>query len=53
LLREEFVHLHGQPLLENLLESVQKRYPGANLPPLPKKGKLNLAEVLNSRYFFS
>jgi DNA-directed RNA polymerase len=51
-LRKSFVELYEQPVLESVLESCQKRYPSVNFPPIPKRGKLNIDEVLNSRYFF-
>jgi DNA-directed RNA polymerase len=53
LLRDEFVRLHSEPLLENLHESLQARFAQAKLPPIPLKGKLNLEEVKKSIYFFS
>jgi len=53
ILREQFIYLHSQPLLENLRDSLMLRSPDLVFPPLPEKGKLDLKEVLNSRYFFS
>lgn len=53
LLREEFVHLHSQPLLENLKESFEMRYPHLTFRDVPKKGKLDLKSVNESTYFFS
>ena len=53
LLREEFVKLYSQPILENFLESLVIRYPGVSFPPIPEKGTLDLHSVLSSPYFFN
>ena len=51
-LRDEFINLHSQPLLQNLLASFQEMYPDLEFPPLPEFGNLDLEEVRNSLYFF-
>lgn len=51
-LRESFVELYEQPILENLRESIVMRYPNLDCPPLPERGELNLSEVMKSSYFF-
>ena len=53
ILRDQFVYLHSQPLLENLRESLSARYPDIIFPEVPTKGKLDLNDVRKSRYFFS
>ncbi|XP_024009885.1 DNA-directed RNA polymerase 1, mitochondrial [Eutrema salsugineum] len=53
ILREKFVELYEKPILENLLESFQKSFPGLNFPPLPERGDFDLREVLQSPYFFN
>ena len=53
LLREEFVNLHSMPLLENLRDSLVRRFPGVEFPAVPEKGTLDLNEVKKSLYFFS
>ncbi|PSR88201.1 DNA-directed RNA polymerase [Actinidia chinensis var. chinensis] len=53
ILREKFVELYEEPILENLLESFQKTFPALNLPPLPERGDFDLREVLESPYFFN
>ncbi|XP_002978135.2 DNA-directed RNA polymerase 1B, mitochondrial isoform X2 [Selaginella moellendorffii] len=53
ILREKFVELYEQPILENLLESFQKRWPKLKFPDLPVRGDLDLKEVLSSPYFFN
>jgi len=35
ILREQFIRLHQEPLLENLRESFQRRFPHINFPPVP------------------
>ncbi|GAB2291537.1 DNA-directed RNA polymerase 3, chloroplastic, variant 2 [Dionaea muscipula] len=52
ILREKFVELHSEPILENLLESFKTSYPQCELPPLPDRGDFDLTEVLRSPYFF-
>ncbi|XP_068654084.1 DNA-directed RNA polymerase 1B, mitochondrial-like [Aristolochia californica] len=53
ILREKFVELYEQPILENLLESFQKSFPSLSFPPLPECGDFDLKEVLHSTYFFN
>lgn len=54
LLRETFVELHSEPLLEQLRDQFEEEYPNlAPFPQLPKKGNLDLNQVLESEYFFS
>ncbi|MCL7036588.1 hypothetical protein MKW94_005308 [Papaver nudicaule] len=53
ILREKFVELYEQPILENLLESFQESFPNLEFPPLPARGDFNLKEVLKSPYFFN
>jgi DNA-directed RNA polymerase, mitochondrial len=53
-LREQFVQLYSLPILANLKASLERDYPEAGpLPPLPKRGDLDLKVVLKSPYFFS
>ena len=52
-LRQEFVALYSQPILEQVRESWVQRFPEINLQPLPARGTLDVAEVLKSPYFFS
>ncbi|XP_044493476.1 DNA-directed RNA polymerase 1B, mitochondrial-like isoform X2 [Mangifera indica] len=53
ILREKFVELYSNPILENLLESFQKSFPKLNFPPLPERGDFDLKDVLDSPYFFN
>ncbi|KAL4451184.1 hypothetical protein ABPG77_009256 [Micractinium sp. CCAP 211/92] len=53
LLREKFIELHSQPLLEKLLEEFQQLYPGIEFPPVPPKGELDLDQLREATYFFS
>eukprot|EP00456_Euglypha_rotunda_P034004 TRINITY_DN2622_c0_g1_i3.p1 TRINITY_DN2622_c0_g1~~TRINITY_DN2622_c0_g1_i3.p1 ORF type:complete len:187 (+),score=3.71 TRINITY_DN2622_c0_g1_i3:220-780(+) len=53
LLREEFVTLYSQDILEALAVSLKDRFPEAVFPPLPTRGKLDIRQVLDSNYFFS
>lgn len=51
-LREAFVEIYRQPILENFTTDVLKTIEG-DFPPLPATGSLNIEEVLNSEYFFN
>lgn len=51
-LREAFVDLYSKPILEDLLESLQLRYPSVEFPPIPNRGNLNLELVKESKFFF-
>lgn len=53
ILREKFVELYEQPILENLLESFQQSFPTLSFPPLPERGDFELREVIDSPYFFN
>ncbi|KAK6942325.1 DNA-directed RNA polymerase, N-terminal [Dillenia turbinata] len=53
ILREKFVELYSNPILENLLESFQTAYPSLKFPPLPDRGDFDLRVVLKSTYFFN
>jgi DNA-directed RNA polymerase len=53
ILREQFVELHEQPLLEILSMDLAQRYKGQILPPLPDWGDLPLSMVKDSKYFFN
>ncbi|KAL4525788.1 hypothetical protein Ndes2526B_g09281 [Nannochloris sp. 'desiccata'] len=52
-LREKFIDLHSQPLLENLLEELGKEHPDIVFPPLPPRGDLHLEDIKLAKYFFS
>jgi DNA-directed RNA polymerase, mitochondrial len=51
-LREKFVSMHSQPLLENLLESFRYEYPSITFPEVPERSTLDLQQVMQSPYFF-
>ena len=51
-LRDTFVQLYSQPLLEELKESFELRYPDIIFPDVPEKGDLDLNEVKQSQFFF-
>ena len=51
-LREQFVALYSQPLLEELKKSFEVRYPDVKFPDLPERGMLDLDEVKKSKFFF-
>ena len=51
-LREVFIKLYSQPLLQQLKSSWEMRYPDLEFPDLPPHGTLNLEEVKEAPYFF-
>lgn len=51
-LRSVFVDLYSQPILENLKETWELRYPGIEFPDLPERGTLDLNDVKRAPYFF-
>ncbi|KAL3693501.1 hypothetical protein R1sor_007152 [Riccia sorocarpa] len=53
LLREKFVQLYSQPILENLLKDFKQQFPHLEFPEVPKRGDLDLKEVLKAPYFFN
>lgn len=52
-LREEFVNLYEQPLLEDLLTELHLRFPDMAFDDVPQLGDLDLRSVLDSLYFFN
>jgi DNA-directed RNA polymerase, mitochondrial len=52
-LREEFVAIHSEPVLENFLNDLRKAHPRLDFPDLPPAGNLDIHQVLESPYFFA
>jgi len=52
-LRDCFRDLYSSPILEDLLESFELRYPSCDFPPLPERGELDMEDVTKSTYFFN
>ena len=53
LLREQFIRLHHEPLLETFRSSLDDRFPEIDFPPIPKRGDFDLEKIKESTYFFS
>ena len=54
LLREAFVELYENPILEDLDQALKFQNPDIDdFPTLPERGDWKLESVLDSRYFFS
>ena len=51
-LRDCFVELYEQPLLERLKKTWELRYPSIQFPDLPERGNLDLNEVRSAPNFF-
>jgi DNA-directed RNA polymerase len=51
-LRDCFVDLYSRPLLSDLKEAWELRYPEVEFPELPELGCLDLNEVKSATYFF-
>jgi DNA-directed RNA polymerase len=52
-LREEFVRIYSEPVLQNFIDQLRKAHPGIELPDPPKTGDLDIRQVLESPYFFA
>ena len=52
-LREEFVRIYSEPVLQNFIEQQRKAHPRLVLPDPPKTGDLDIRQVLSSPYFFA
>jgi DNA-directed RNA polymerase len=52
-LREEFVRIYSEPVLQNFLDQQRKAHPGISLPDPPQTGDLDIQQVLSCPYFFA
>jgi DNA-directed RNA polymerase len=52
-LREEFVRIHSEPVLQKFLEEQRQAHPDVVLPEPPESGDLDIRQVLDSAYFFA
>jgi DNA-directed RNA polymerase len=52
-LREEFVRIYSEPVLQNFLDQQRKAHPRIALPDPPQTGDLDIQQVLSSPYFFA
>jgi DNA-directed RNA polymerase len=52
-LREEFVRIYSEPVLQNFIDQQRKAHPGISLPDPPLTGNLDIQQVLSSPYFFA
>jgi len=52
-LREEFVRIYSEPVLQNFLDQQRIANPGIVLPDPPQTGDLDIQQVLSSPYFFA
>jgi DNA-directed RNA polymerase len=52
-LREEFVRIYSEPVLQNFLDQQRKAHPEIELPDPPQTGGLDVQQVLSSPYFFA
>jgi DNA-directed RNA polymerase len=52
-LREEFVRIYSEPVLQNFLNEQRAAHPDINLPEIPPTGDLDIRQVLDSPYFFA
>ena len=53
ILREEFVRIYSEPVLQNFLNEQRQANPDLELPELPPTGNLDIREVIESPYFFA
>jgi len=52
-LREEFVHIYSEPVLQRFFKEQLEANPGVSLPALPPPGTLDIRQVIESPYFFA
>ena len=52
-LREEFVRIYSEPVLQNFLDEVRAANPDLDLPDVPQTGNLDIRQVMESPYFFA
>ena len=52
-LREEFVRIYSEPVLQKFLEEQRQAHPGLDLPDPPQAGNLDIRQVIESPYFFA
>lgn len=52
-LRQEFINLYSQPLLDDLHASLTMRFPHTDFKDVPERGTLNIKDVAGSDYFFA
>ena len=52
-LREQFVNLHSQPLLDDLLKGFRSQFPSIKFREIPQRGNFDLSGVIKSKYFFA
>ena len=53
LIRQTFVELHKQPIIEHLAAQFQEGYRGTSFPAPPAMGSLDINGALRSTYFCS
>jgi DNA-directed RNA polymerase len=52
-LREEFVRIYSEPVLQNFLNEQREAHPDVDLQALPQTGNLDIRAVIESPYFFA
>jgi DNA-directed RNA polymerase len=52
-LREEFVRIYDEPVLQKFFKEQWEANPGVLIPALPAPGTLDIRQVLSSPYFFA
>jgi DNA-directed RNA polymerase len=52
-LREEFVRIYSEPVLEKFLHEQRKAHRDLDLPDVPQTGNLDIPQVIRSPYFFA
>jgi DNA-directed RNA polymerase len=52
-LREEWVRIYSEPVLQNFLNEQRAANPDLDLPEPPPAGNLDIRQVLDSLYFFA
>ena len=53
ILREEFVRIYSEPVLQNFLKEQRQANPDLDLTEPPERGDLDIREVIDSPHFFA
>jgi DNA-directed RNA polymerase len=53
ILRQEFVRIYSEPVLQKFLDEQRQAHPDVDLPEPPESGNLDIRQVIESPYFFA
>jgi DNA-directed RNA polymerase len=53
ILRQEFVRIYSEPVLQKFLDEQRQAHPDVDLPEPPESGNLDIRQVIESPHFFA